>query len=139
MNYNWVDNANPKWGSALCDSLPRAIWVCKIGKPFLFLNFQIREGCGIDMMMKNLLLLQCMKNIVRNTDVVSVSLPKSTAKKLDRERMVRGQSRSAFVASLIEQSFEDQRWQRIYKRGEETAKRFGITSEEDIDRILHEA
>lgn len=80
-----------------------------------------------------------MKNIVRNTEVVSVSLPKSTAKKLDEERTVRRQSRSALVASLIDQAFEDDRWQRIYKLGEKTAKEFGITSEEDIDKILHEA
>lgn len=80
-----------------------------------------------------------MKNIVRNTEVVSVSLPKPIARKLDRERNVRGQSRSAFISSLIDQAFEDQRWQRIYKLGEMTAKKFGITSEEDIDKILHEA
>lgn len=80
-----------------------------------------------------------MKNIIRNTEVISVSLSKSTAQKLDRERIMRGQSRSALIASLIDQAFEDQRWQRIYKLGEKTAKKFGITSEEDIDRILHEA
>lgn len=80
-----------------------------------------------------------MKNIIRNTEVISVSLSKSIAQKLDRERIMRGQSRSAFIASLIDQAFEDQRWQRIYKLGEKTAKKFGITSEEDIDRILHEA
>lgn len=80
-----------------------------------------------------------MKNIVRNTEVVSISLPKPIARKLDRERIVHGQSRSAFIASLIDQAFEDQRWQRIYKLGEKTAKKYGITSEEDVDRILHEA
>lgn len=86
-----------------------------------------------------MLLLQCMKNIVRNTEVVSVSLPKNTAKKLDKERLARGQSRSAYVTSLINQIAEDQRWERIYKRGQKTAKDFKITSEDDIDRILHEA
>lgn len=80
-----------------------------------------------------------MKNIIRNTEVVSVSLPKPVARKLERERLLRGQSRSAFIAALIDQMAEEARWQRIYRRGQETAKAFGITSEEDIDRILHEA
>lgn len=78
-----------------------------------------------------------MKNIIRTTEVISVSLPKSTAQKLEKERKLKGQSRSAFIASLVEQMTEDQRWQRIYKMGEQTARRMGITSEEDIDRILH--
>jgi hypothetical protein len=46
-------------------------------------------------------------------------------------------SRSAFIASLIDKEAENARWEKIYKKGEETAKKFKITSEEDIDRILH--
>lgn len=75
--------------------------------------------------------------IPRNTQVVSVSLPRQLARKLERTRKARGQSRSAFIASLIDKEAEETRWQRIYKKGQETAKKFKITSEEDIDRILH--
>ncbi len=84
-----------------------------------------------------MLLLQCMKNISRNTAVISVSLPKQIAKVLEKDRKAKGQSRSAYVASLIEKVSEEERWQKIYKRGEQTARDFRITSEEDIDRILH--
>lgn len=80
-----------------------------------------------------------MKSIQRKTEVVSVSLPKNVAQKLERVRELAGQSRSAFIASLIEKTAEDQRWQRLYRKGEQTAKKFKITSEDDIDRILHEA
>lgn len=79
-----------------------------------------------------------MKNIQRTTEVISVSLPKAVAWKLEKVRKVRGQSRSALITSLINQFVEDKRWQKIYQRGEKTAKAFRITSEEDIDRILHE-
>lgn len=79
-----------------------------------------------------------MKVIQRKTQVISISLPKSVTLKLEKERRIRGQSRSAFVSSLIDQIAEDERWQRIYKKGEETTRRFRITSEDDIDRILHE-
>ena len=79
-----------------------------------------------------------MKNIIRNTAVISISLPKKVVDKLEEEREVRGQSRSAFISALIDQAGEEERWRRIYKLGKQTAKRLGITSEEDIDRILHE-
>lgn len=78
-----------------------------------------------------------MKNITRNTAVVSVSLPLVIADKLEKTRRLRGQSRSAFISSLIDKEAEEARWQKIYKRGQETAREFKITSEEDIDRILH--
>ena len=78
-----------------------------------------------------------MKNIQRTTEVISISLPKEIAFRLEEARRRQGQSRSAFIASLINQISEDERWERIYKKGTETAKRFKITSEEDIDRILH--
>lgn len=32
---------------------------------------------------------------------------------------------------------EEEQWQKIYKRGRETAREFKIISEEDIERILH--
>lgn len=80
-----------------------------------------------------------MKNIQRSTQVISISVPQNVARKLDQARNLRGQTRSAFIASMIDQQTEDQRWQRIYAKGQKTAKKFKITSEEDIDRILHES
>ena len=81
-----------------------------------------------------------MTNIQRRaTEVISVSLPKPVVKKLEKARSIRGQSRSAFIASLIDQIAEEERWQRIYKKGATTASAFKITSEEDIDKILHAA
>jgi metal-responsive CopG/Arc/MetJ family transcriptional regulator len=76
--------------------------------------------------------------IQRNTEVVSVSLSRATAQKLERLVKMRDQSKSSFIASLIDQFGEEDRWQRLYKLGEKTAKKFKITSEEDVDRILHE-
>ena len=79
-----------------------------------------------------------MKIIQRNTEVISVSLPKNVVKKLEKARRMRGQSRSALIASLVTQLAEEERWQRIYRRGEKTVRDFKITSEDEIDRILHE-
>lgn len=78
-----------------------------------------------------------MKTIERTTEVVSVSLPYRVAKQLESARKTRGQSRSAFIAALIQREAEEERWRGIYAKGLETARKFKITSEDDIDRILH--
>ncbi len=79
-----------------------------------------------------------MKSIQRTTEVISVSLPKNVVSKLEQLRAVRGQSRSALVTSLINQFSDEEKWREIYAKGAKTAREFNITSEEDIDRILHE-
>lgn len=66
-------------------------------------------------------------------------MPKKVALKLEKSRSISGQSRSAFISSLINNVSEEDRWQSIYQRGARTARDFKITSEDDIDRILHEA
>ena len=78
-----------------------------------------------------------MKTIQRTTEVISISLPKIIAVRLEVARKRQGQSRSAFITSLINRISEDGRWEKIYKKGVETARKFKITSEEDIDHILH--
>ena len=80
-----------------------------------------------------------MKNIQRTTKVVSVSLPVRVAAKLEQGRSRRGQSRSAYISALIDKQAEDQRWESVYGKGAVTARRLNITSEMDIDRIIHEA
>lgn len=79
-----------------------------------------------------------MTQIKRKTKVVSISLPKGVAELLEKNRKVKGQTRSAFISHLIEKESEDERWGRIFEWGRETARKFNITSEDDIDRILHE-
>ena len=71
--------------------------------------------------------------------MISVSLPKETVEKLEATRQRSRQSRSAFIASLIEKETEEARWQKIYRRGEQTAREFKIASEDDVDRLLHGA
>lgn len=80
-----------------------------------------------------------MTMIQRSTDVISISLPKKVSQRLEEARKRSGQTRSAYIASLIGRLSELDRWSRIFARGEKTAQQFNITSEDDIDRILHEA
>lgn len=80
-----------------------------------------------------------MKNqpIKRNTQVVSISLSPALASRIDQDRKRNEMSRSAYLRVLVEKQLEDQRWERLYKLGEETAVRMGITSEADVERILN--
>lgn len=78
-----------------------------------------------------------MKIIRKSTSVISASLPQTTISKMERVRTEEGISKSSFIKKAIESYAEDERWNKIYKKGTQTAKKFKITSEEDIDKILH--
>lgn len=80
-----------------------------------------------------------MKSISRTTQVISISLPVQTVEKLEMSRKAEGASRSAFISHLIEQQAQNNLWEKIYRKGQETAKAFSITSEEDIEQILDAA
>ena len=80
-----------------------------------------------------------MTKVKRNTAVVSLSLKQSSLKKLDSISREKGLSRSSVVEQLVNQQLSDATWKEIYRKGQETARRYKITSEDDIDKILHEA
>ena len=75
---------------------------------------------------------------VRNTQVISISLSPLQYKYLESARKSNGESRSSFIARLVSRYAEDQHWQKIYQKRAVTAGKFKITSEADIDRILHD-
>ena len=75
-------------------------------------------------------------NITRTITVVSVSLPPPLVRQLDALRKKAGTSRSSIVASLIKRYAMEKQWKQLRSWGEETAKKFHITSEDDIARIL---
>ena len=73
----------------------------------------------------------------RNTDVISISMPPQTLKRLDRIRLKLGQTRSSLITSLVNHYSLEQKWQLLRKWGTHTAKKLKITSEDDIDQLLH--
>ena len=97
----------------------------------------VAEKCLAWQIKRARLLLHCMKNITRNTEVISVSLPKEMVIKLEKARETKKVSRSALVASLIDKEAEELLWEKIYRKGRSAARKLNITSEDDIDRILH--
>ena len=77
-----------------------------------------------------------MKQIQRNTKVVSVSLDPKTVEKLDKLSTDKNQNRSSVISSLINKEIVSEDWKKIRKFGQETALKMKITSETDIYRLL---
>ena len=72
----------------------------------------------------------------RTSKVVSVSLEPADFVLLEKLRKQKRKSRSELVKDMLGKYREDERWARIYKLGRETARKFKITSEEDVLRII---
>ena len=77
-----------------------------------------------------------MKQIIRNTTVVSVSLDPRTVKKLDKLATSNDQNRSSLISSLINKEVLNDGWNKVRKFGQETALKMKITSEADIYRLM---
>ena len=73
----------------------------------------------------------------RTSRVVSVSLAPRVYEMMEKIRKQENKSRSELFKEMIRKYNEDKRWEQIYRWGRETAKRFKIKSEADVDRILH--
>lgn len=76
--------------------------------------------------------------MLRQTKVVSISLPERIYIKLEKIRKKEDKSRSELIRYLIQNYEKEELWQQVYKRGTETKKEFNITSEEDILKIIND-
>ena len=74
--------------------------------------------------------------IFRNSRVVSVSLAPAVYELLDKMVKKENKSRSELFKEMIRKYSEDKDWQEIYGWGEATARKFKITSEEDVLRLI---
>jgi metal-responsive CopG/Arc/MetJ family transcriptional regulator len=63
------------------------------------------------------------------------------AKEVDRLAKSEKKTKSQLFRDMIavyEEYIAEREWQEIRRYGEETAERLGITSEEEIEKIIHE-
>lgn len=74
----------------------------------------------------------------RTTKIVTISLPPEIADEIDRLAAEESRTRSELVREAFRQYVTYGRWRRIRRWGDETAREFGIRTEADVDRILHE-
>jgi predicted transcriptional regulator len=73
------------------------------------------------------------------TKMVSVSLPKDVYEQMEEFAIMVKASESDIMSEALKQYMaSEKRWQNIRKRGEETAKAFGIKNEDDVDKLIHD-
>jgi len=80
-----------------------------------------------------------MSAINRKTKVVSVSLDPKRVKELDRLCELTSQSRSSAISELVRKAAWMKEWDQLRLWGRGTAKKLGITSEEDVYKLLGDA
>ncbi|HAW60349.1 MAG TPA: CopG family transcriptional regulator [Actinobacteria bacterium] len=77
----------------------------------------------------------------RATKVLTLSLPPETAREVEKLAKAQGRTKSDLFREMIrvyEEYLAEKEWQELFKFGEETARRFGIKSEEELFAILNE-
>ena len=76
--------------------------------------------------------------MARKTKILNISLSKELYKEI--ENIAKGESRtkSELIREAFRQYYANKKWSEIRAWGNETARRFGIKDEQDIDKILHE-
>ncbi len=77
----------------------------------------------------------------RTTKTMTVSLPPEMVKEVEKLAAVEKKSKSQLFRDMFtvyEEMQREKRWQNARAAGKRTFKRLNITSEEDIDRLIHE-
>lgn len=78
----------------------------------------------------------------RITKTMTVSLPPRLYDEVEKLAKVEGKTKSELIRDMIhvyEDSLDEKRWRRLRRLGQATARRMNITSEADIERLVHEA
>lgn len=77
----------------------------------------------------------------RTTKTMSVSLPPEIMKEVERRARIERKSKSQLFRDMFEVYEEmqrERRWQNARRAGKRAFKRLNITTEEELDRIIHE-
>ncbi|MDI6689686.1 MAG: ribbon-helix-helix protein, CopG family [Actinomycetota bacterium] len=78
----------------------------------------------------------------RVTKTLTISLPPQVFEEVERLAKQERKTKSELFRDMIsvyEDYLDEKRWRRLRRLGRETAKRLNITSEEDIEKLVHEA
>lgn len=77
----------------------------------------------------------------RTTKTITISLPPKMVKEVERLAKTENKTKSQLFRDMIavyEEYIAEKEWRELRRFGNETAKKLGITSEEDVYRIINE-
>lgn len=73
------------------------------------------------------------------TQTLNIALPKELVNKVDEQAKKEYKNRSELIREALRRYLEDKSdWQQIFAAGEKAMKEMGITSEEEVDKIVYE-
>lgn len=75
---------------------------------------------------------------MKRSVVASFSLPAETLKQTLELAKAENKSRSEVVSEALAKYYVMKQWEDLQEFGSRQAKRLGIRSEEDVDRLVHE-
>lgn len=76
--------------------------------------------------------------MIRNTAVISISLPQEFLLILNRLAKKAAKTRSDIIRELLLDYYQDQSWEQIFDWGRTTKEKFNIKSETDIIKLIND-
>lgn len=74
---------------------------------------------------------------MRTTKVMTLSLPPEMVKDVEKLTKEEKRTRSELFREALRKYINDKRWQEIRQWGMQTARELGISTEDDVDRLIH--
>ena len=75
---------------------------------------------------------------MRATKTWTISLPPKLVKEAERTAREENRTRSELVREALRFYLEERRWRKLQRKTALRAKALGITTEEDVNRLVHE-
>ncbi len=76
--------------------------------------------------------------MLRNTAVISISLPPEVLAILEKITRKTSKTRSEVVKELLVSYYQDKSWEQIFTWGRKTKEKYNIKREEDIIKIIND-
>ena len=80
--------------------------------------------------------------MARTTKTLTVSLPPQIYEEIERLARLERKTKSELFRDMVkvyEEHLDEERWQRLRRLGRATASKYRLSSERDIEKLIHEA
>ncbi|MBI5195463.1 MAG: ribbon-helix-helix protein, CopG family [Nitrospirae bacterium] len=74
---------------------------------------------------------------MRTTKVMTLSIPPEMLKEVDKLTKEEKRTKSELFREALRKYINDKRWQQIRQWGMKTAQGSGLSTEEDVDKLIH--
>ena len=75
---------------------------------------------------------------MRTSKIMTLSLPPEMVKEVERIVKKENRTKSELFREALRKYIDDKRWLKIRKWGLKTSRELGVSTEEDVDKLLHQ-